>query len=286
MTDWPECLVKIAKERRIVSYKAVEKQRKAEVLRGEVMKLDLDLSAYDLSGALWYLGPDELTKVLSDESVPVRRRAKVLEIMLLRGASEYSMSEMRNRDAYQEQQYGRFKDVYDIQLEHQQTLRYQAQAVAAVMNGDPALFGHLSRSADQLPSGRVPATEFMNMTLREGGALSTYDDRQKVEKWINDLPPAERGRAMYHLADAASTSGFDDGKRLTGVSGGIGPVELGVQWENAKDAHWQKAGRDIETSVTKQLKLHPEQKAEFYEGFTHADSHLENPRDHYTPPTQ
>jgi hypothetical protein len=287
MSWWPDPVPKVEKERKVISYKEIEKQRKdaedakaaALFVRDTVMKLDLNQSAYDLSAQLWYMGPDSLSKVVNDDSVPAKNRAKVLEIMLMRGASEYSMDELRDSDAF-------LAKYYDGEPQNEQTLQYQTGAAVAIMNGGPALFRELSRSGDQLPSGRVPATEFMNQALREGGVLATYDNRQQVEKWIQGMPPGVRGMAMYHLADAASTSGFDEGKRLTGVSAGVGPVEFGIQWENAKDSHWQKVGRDIETAVTKDLKLHPEQKAAFYEGFTHADSHMESPRDHYTPPKQ
>lgn len=286
---WPGLLPKVKKDHKVISYKDIEKQKAAEQLAKDWAKLqvqtakelDLTKSAYDLASEFWLAGPDDLAKVVNDESVPVQNRAKVLEIMLMRGASEYSMDEMRDQDAFLVKHYG-----FEGETPNQRTLEYQTAATVAIMNGGPALFRQLAWSGDQLPSGRVPATEFMNQVLREGGVLGTYDNRQQVEKWILGMPPGVQGMAMYHLADAASTSGFDDGKRLTGVSAGAAGVEFGIQWENAKDSHWQKAGRDIETAVSANLKQHPEQKAAFYEGFTHADSHLENPRDHYTPPKQ
>jgi hypothetical protein len=215
---------------------------------------------------------------VNDESLSEERRAKVLEVVLLRGSSSESMDYMAAIEEIRAK--GGHGSYYE------DTIAYQAAATVAVLNSGGALFKQLSRSADQLPSGRSPATEWMNVTLRDGGVMASYENRQQVEKWIVGLDPGVRGMALYHLADAAGTSGIDEGKRLTGVSGGIGPIEAGLQWENAKDTHWQKVGRDIETKVTHELKLHPEQKAAFYEGFTHADSHLENPRDYYTPPRQ
>jgi hypothetical protein len=129
---------------------------------------------------------------------------------------------------------------------------------------DPRLFDQLSMSKDQMPTGRSPATEFMNTMLRQGGIYGSFEARQEFEERIKQLPPETRGRMMYHLLDAGRTSDIHlkGEKRSTGdsfeISVGIEPVSVGAgygrQWEFVADEHWTEVGNDIRMEMHSDMK--------------------------------
>jgi hypothetical protein len=177
-----------------------------------------------------------LMTAVQDPSVPIERRAKILEVMILRGANnKFSYDEMSQ------------PMLVGLQKEARE---YQAATWHAVFNGDPQLFQQISRSTDQLPSGRYPATEFMNTMLREGGLVGSYDARQRFEQWMVTLPPQLEGQAMYHLLDAGEAKDNNSSARVNSIDVGIG----GVGWEGAKDTHWETVIKDVSGEVKKSLK--------------------------------
>lgn len=258
---------------------ATEKAQKAqaEAARRTIYSCDLSKSAYDLNkefGKAWDL--DTLKSVANDESLPVERRAKAVEVMLMR------IGEMSYHDAYLHEIFmANGMNAYEPHPIQFPDFQYQKALTQTVMAADPALFAQLSKSHDQLPSGRAPATEWMNMVLRDGGSLGSYESRQHVEGWMQTLDPETRGAALYHVADAAGTSDIGKHGRVTGFEVGVEPVSVGLQWEHAKDTHWQQAGRDVEMQLSADLKTHPEQQEAFNRGFNNASSgsHVEVTKD-------
>lgn len=215
---------------------------------------DTSKSAYDLNKQYGW-DAATLKSMATDETLSMDRRGKAVEMMLMRiGPESYKEAFVRQR--YQ----------YDAIA----WTDYQRSLTEIVLMGDPKLFAQLSDSKDQLPSGRYPATEFMNMLLREGGTQGGYEPRQGVEKWMGMMDPETRGRALYHVADAAGTNDIGKHARITGFEVGVEPISVGGQWEYAKDTHWQQAGRDIEGQLAGDLKKHPEEMAAFREGWTKA----------------
>jgi hypothetical protein len=239
---------------------------------------DLHQSAYDLDkkyGKDWDRAT--LTRMANDPMLDRHVRAKLVEIMLLRGASnDLPYAVMQNLPA-------------DFNLggrnseELHEKAAYQLAAVNAVVAGGAPVFMVLRTSGDQLPSGRVPATELMNVMFQEGGVYGSYEDRQTAEKWMKSMDPGTRGAMMYHIADAAEMSDLGSRAQVNGFEVSAGPVGFGLQWDTAKDTHWKEAGKDIETALASQLKMNPAEKQAFYEGYVHTDNHLENPRDYATP---
>lgn len=148
---------------------------------------------------------------------------------------------------------------------------YQMAAQRAVM-ADSKLITRLSESDDYLPSGRRPATELMNQMLQKGGSMGDFDAREDFKQWVQTLSPHSQGRLMYHIADAAELS--REKPKVSGVEGSIGPVGLGIQWDNAKDTHWTETGRSMEEKLGGQLDKDPSMKAGFHDGFDKADKRV------------
>lgn len=231
--------------------------------------LDLSKQAYQLDKTL----PRDLNAlmgVIKDERIPADRRAKILEVIILRGAdNQHSYTDMEKPDFTH--------PVHpDVLRERRE---YQAAAFDAVLNGSPALFDQLSRSKDQLPdgpSGRYPATEWMNTMLRQGGLVGTFETRQSFEKWLLELPPEQRGQAMFHVRDAMGARERGDVNKMTGAEISTGPIGFGLSWENAKDTHWDKVGDDVLKPVAESLQKPDEVKA-FHDGYRRADRDLPDP---------
>jgi hypothetical protein len=210
-----------------------------------------------------------LMRAVKSDDVPIFVRAKILEVIILRGAvNELPYAAM----AYFQQSQKKY---------YEEKRNYQAAALSLVMQGPPELFDHLSRSRDQLPdgpSGRYPATEWMNTMLREGGLMGGFEQRQQFEKWVVELPPQQRGQAMFHLRDAVGAKEMGSVARLTGFELSVGEVGFGLSWENAKDTHWDKVGEDVLGPVSSGLDASPDQRKAFYDGYRLADRELPDPR--------
>ena len=208
-----------------------------------------------------------LMSVIQNKDAPIEHRAKALEVVILRGVDE--------KVTYQEME--RWSQpplsAYSPKME------YQLAAMTAIISGSPAVFDQLSKSADQLPTGRAPATEWMNTMLREGGMAGNFERRQSVEAWLIQLPPETRGRAMYHLRDAADAKEIGEVTKVTGFEVGVGPVSGGLQWQPGPDTHWKQVGDDLRLGVTRDLDQKPEERVAFYTGYMKADPGLEDPKE-------
>jgi hypothetical protein len=231
--------------------------------------LDLTLKAYQLDKQL----PENrklLAGLVNNEEFPLEARAKILEVMILRGAmpsSGYADASMMAKAFGSD--------------ELKERLEYQKAAMNAVLRDEGGLFGQLSRSTDQLPdgvSGRYPATEWMNTMLRPGGLLSDHTSRQEwFQPWLASLDPHERGQAVFHLRDAIEAKEMGSVAKLTGFELSAGNYGFGLQWEGAKDTHWDKVGDGAMGPLDKQLTDNPDQREAFYDGYRLADRQLPDP---------
>jgi hypothetical protein len=212
----------------------------------------------------------------NDGSVPIEHQARLLEVVILRGADERPFLVMQA--AVRAFERAGWEDHEDIQPTAER-VKYQLAAMTAMTVGPPALFDQLSRSADQLPTGRAPATELMNTMLRAGGVAGSHEQRQPVETWLKDLPPETRGRAMYHIRDAAEAKEIGKVTQVTGFEVGVGPASFGLQWEPGPETHWKVVGDDLRLGVMRDLDDKPEQKVAFYTGYMKADPGLDDPKE-------
>jgi hypothetical protein len=231
--------------------------------------------------------PQLLRDMLWNKNFDVEVRAKVLEVVLLRGGSE----PMKHLAAKfwsarpSTENYRSPKDIKGTPEEKAFTAHtYQSIAMDMLTMNDPALFDNLSESKDQLPppSDRAPATHLMHIMLQPDGWAGTFEHRQVAERWIRDMPPETRGRAMYHVRDAVDAREIGLSARLTGVEVSIGIDKIGeigggLQWEYRGDTHWERAGTDILQAVSRDLdEKSPEEKYAFHEGYRKADPALDD----------
>jgi hypothetical protein len=195
---------------------------------------------------------DLLMDLVQDPALPVEVRGKVVEVMLFRGAlNEYTYEQMDAEGGGLGPVGGALEDEKFGFAERRQ---YQ-EAVRDAVFADPALFDELSKSKDNMPQGRSPGTEFMNTMLRDGGMYGSDDARQEFERQLEKFPAETRGRAMYHLVDAARNADvhLKGERRTTGssweVSLGVEPFSFGMgfgqQWDYVDDNHWAEVGNDI-----------------------------------------
>jgi hypothetical protein len=236
--------------------------------RNSVLALSLDKQAYQLDQLL-PRNLNLLASMVRDPSLSIEWRAKLLQVMILRGAT--------NKVSYGDIEL--FRDKFSADWsEWEEKQQYQLAARDAVLHGPPGLFDHLSRSRDQLPdkeSGRYPATEWMNTMLKEGGLLSDYKVRQEAfEPWLNNLPAETRGQALFHLRDAEGAREVGKVREFTGFEFSAGPVGFGLQWNGASNTHWQVVGQDVLGKVDEHLTNNPEEQEAFYSGYTRADREL------------
>lgn len=237
-----------------------EHKTKGYMEASRVRVFDLTKQAHELDKTLTH-DLNVLMTAIQDPKVPIERRAKLLEVVILRGAD--------NRMSYEALE----------AFWQKPKMEYQLAAMTAVMSGPPALFQQLSKSADHLPTGRAPATEWMNTMLREGGLAGNFERRQSVETWLKDLPAETRGHAMYHLRDAADAKEIGKIAQLTGFEVGYDSVGVGIQWEPGPDTHWKQVGDDLLLGVTRDLDKKPDQQAAFYTGYMNADPALDDPKE-------
>jgi hypothetical protein len=209
---------------------------------------------------------DVLTNIVMTTSIPIERRAKILEVIIYRGAlNDYSYDRMKRPDDFASAIEWNDRAHRDGYAER---MRYQEAAARAILESSTGaqLFDQLTKSADQLPQGRSPATEFMNTMLRNGGLYGSDDARQEFEKRLLAFPPETRGRMMYHLEDAARSSDIHlkGERRSTGYSvgigaDGIGELSWGESWDYVADNHWREVGKDLTRAVVADFeKKYPE----------------------------
>jgi hypothetical protein len=259
MSGWPGEISKLANKWKAEQdaarqRKALEAKRQADLTAAKRKQLlwgefDLHKSAYALDkqfGQAW--DRDTLVAMASDKALPIEKRAKLLEIIVMRGANnKMSWREMHEWPSNDNVTY---LDINGFEV-HEKVL-YQLAAQRAIV-AEPDLFAHISDSKNQLPSGRVPATELMNSMLQNGGTSGDFDSREVFKEWMGSLDTDVRGRMMYHIADAAQTSDIGRPSRITGFEVSAGPLGLGLQWENARETHWNVTGRSIEIMMASGL---------------------------------
>jgi hypothetical protein len=179
-------------------------------------------SAEEVDRTFRNLGPQRMQALLADPDLPADARAKLVEVALLRGGREpRALLELRRG--------------YEVALKlDPHAIVYQRLALEAVLR-DPAVFEALSGDPRLLGDDAVPpATRWMEMAVAPRGWL----DPEATARWMMTLPPETRGRAIFHLLDAANEA--DKGRvRITGGSIGLGPVDLDVEY-TPKDDEWQE----------------------------------------------
>ena len=191
-----------------------------------------------------------LTAIVADPSVAIEQRAKILEVMIFRGAVNHrTYTEMGTKEDSNYLKYHR---------EWREHRLYQEAARDAIFR-DPELFNQLSKSSDQMPQGRTAATEIMNTMLKNGGMYGAHAGRQEFEERLKAVPPDTRGRMMYHLEDAGQSGDIHlkGERRLTGVSaeasvGNFG-IGLGASWDHVADNHWREVGKDVNREIVANL---------------------------------
>jgi hypothetical protein len=216
-----------------------------------------------------------LRDLVKEERWTVEQRAKILEVIILRGAD--------NRFGYHNPWPAALAPEAKSWKERQQ---YQQLAMTTVMSGPPQLFERLSGATVALPDhvgGRYPATEFMNTMLRKDGLLGDYESRQRFTEWLVALPPEQRGQAMFHVRDAAGAQERGKVAQLSGFELSGGPVGFGLSWDNARDAHWDIVSDGVVGPVEESLGYNKrgeadaatlKQREEFYTGYRLADRGL------------
>ena len=203
-----------------------------------------------------------LTALVADPDIPVDRRAKVLEVMIFRGATNArSYMEMQGEGPTNPDtsKYEYLQAQMKYEKQWKEHCLYQEAARDAIFR-DPALFDQISKSEDQLPQGRTAATEMMNSMLKNGGMYGAHEGRQEFEKLLMSVPPETRGRMMYHVEDAAQSGDIHQKgeRRETGVGGEISVGDFGIgygtQWDHVADNHWREAGKDVNRQIVHDLK--------------------------------
>ncbi len=287
---WDEALERLRSAepaiRRENQRQIAENQRTIDRTTSAILKAAwMDLQAFEIDKLL-PKDPEYLREMMSNPELDVEVRAKVLEVILLRGGSK-SLVEL-NAGVFGTRprgQSGRSETELEGHPAHTAYVarQYQGIAMDLIQTNDAALFDKLSESKDQLPPpcDRVPATQLMHIMLQEGGWGGSFEHRQVVEQWIRDMPPETRGRAMYHVRDAVDAREIGLSSRVTGIDfsigvDGVGEIGGGVQWEYRGDTHWQTAGRDILQAVSRDLDAKPDEKYAFQAGYRMADPALDD----------
>ena len=237
--DYADGLKAEKKAREEAARKAAEDARTAtaqEWARDQAQQVEeaLAMEVYELD-KVFPKDPDVLRyELLNGE--PIEYRAKMLELAIMRGGS-YPYGVLMAQE--------NFMDGAEAKM------AYQKMAIDAVLGrGGDELFKRISTSFDAPPNtNRVPATQLMFVMLQENGLKGGNEGRVEVERWVKNLDPEVRGRAMYHLVDAAATRTFGSTGQLTGFDSPL----VGAQWEYGGDA-WESTVRNIESTVVGDLK--------------------------------
>lgn len=232
--------------------------------QAQLVRKHLAMEVYELD-KVFPKDPDILrSELLYGE--PYEYRVKMLELALLRGGS-YPYKDLQGWAALPDGYAPMSQDGAASRMTHQR------MALDAVMGpGGERLFVELSKSNDAPPNtDRVPATQLMFMMLQPGGLKGDNDGRVAVEKWMMDLPPETRGRAMYHLVEAASTRSYGASTQITSIE----TPWFGVGWE-FKDGRWEGIVHNIEASLKGQLNGKDADWEEFKDGWKGASKRLDD----------
>jgi hypothetical protein len=170
--------------------------------------------------------PRVLKMMLEDPNLDAAAKARVLEVVLLRGGSrpidELGPALMRNDLSPMEKE--AMKHGSDP-LGDMASYKTMARDVVLEMK-DPQraeILNELSKNFDHLPDERKPATQLAYILLQDGGGYDKVETRQNVLDAIETLPPDTQGRMLYAIDDAAW--GWDKGlgqePRTSGVSGSL-----------------------------------------------------------------
>jgi hypothetical protein len=247
-----EAAAKRAAEERAAAAAAATEGAEAQA---QAVKDALAMEVYELD-KVFPKDPDVLRyELLNGE--PMEYRAKMLELALMRGGS-YPYGVLMAGQTYHEGTDAK--------------MAYQKMAVDAVLGpGGDQLFAQISKSYDAPPNtDRVPATQLMYMMLQEKGLKGDNDGQVEVKRWIESLDPETRGRAMYHVVDAAATREFGATGQLTGIDTPLG----GGQWQYGDDG-WKSTVKYLESPIVGQLNAATEaEKEAFKSGWNKASNSL------------
>lgn len=192
------------------------------------------------------LGPDELERAVRNPALSPEARAKLVEVALLRGGR-------KNRDTLLHEE----RIDAGRRFDHS-AIRYQRIAVEAMT---PEIFAALSAEERFIGPDRIhPATQWMEVAMQPRGWLEVDD----AAAWMKSLPAEIRGRAYYHLHDAA----HEAGKGRVGVSidsFDVGPVDVAIDYV-PRDSDWESVVKQIAGAVKKDLDRRPAQRDAFVEG--------------------
>ena len=218
--------------------------------------------------------PEVLRGFVLESAASLERRAKVLEVIILRGVHLQWSHDVMVRLLS-----GLMLMDQPVRRETEERLAYQRESVDLVVNSEPALFAQLSHGADPLPTdrgGRHPATEWMNTNLQEGGLLGGDVPRITVFiRWLEGLPARDRGRAISHLGDAAGAQERGRVSYLGYVESSAQAEAFGLTWAIA-DAHWRRLTSGVLAEVERGLGARYEtgldpalgkDRQEFYRGY-------------------
>lgn len=201
------------------------------------------------------MGPAELKALLDNPALDADAKAKVVAVMVERGGTA-------SRDGLQS------KGGYSSGVQKEMALRreYQLYATSAMTTraDAPAIFEALSRLDTLLPNGAHPASQFMQVLAQPGG----QEAPRAVAEWMLKLPPEVRGRAYYHLIDAAHDAEKGEIK-VTGATVNAGPLEVHVEYV-PKDSEWRKNVKAIEVVVAREQERKASDVAAFQAGFRKA----------------
>jgi len=216
-----------------------------------------------------------------DKGQSLDRRGRVLEVIILRGSHLQWPYEVMVRLLS-----GPLLTEQPLRRETEEKLLYQREAVDLLVKNEPELFHRIATSPDRLPTatgGLYPATEWMSTHLREGGLLGRAVVRNSVfTPWLERLPARDRGRAMFHVADAAGAQERGRVTYLGYVTASALAGTFGLTWSVA-DSHWHSVADDLLGKVERGLGYSYEagpdpakgkDREEFYRGYVLAGRRL------------
>ena len=203
-------------------------------------------SAEDADRLFPSLSLDELERAVRSPSLSPEARAKLVEVALVRGGR-------KNRDTLLHEE----RIDLGRRFDHE-AIRWQRVAVEAMT---PEIFTALSAEERFIGPDRVhPASQWIEVALQPRGWLEV----DEAAAWMKSLPPEVRGRAWYHLHDAA----HEAKKGRVGVafdSFDVGPVDVAIDYV-PRDSEWASVVKQVGGAVKKDLDRRPAEREAFVNG--------------------
>jgi hypothetical protein len=192
------------------------------------------------------LGPEEVERGIRNPNLSPAARARLVEVALVRGGR-------KNRTTLEHEariDLGR-------RFDHE-AIRWQKIAVLAMT---PEIFVALSAEETFLGrEGLHPATRWIETAMQPRGWL----DIEQAAAWMKALPPEVRGRATFHLHDAAHEAAKGS-VRVSSAKLGVGPVDVEIDWV-PRDSEWAQVVKQVGGAVKKDLDRRPAERDAFVEG--------------------